>query len=355
MVKLIFPNTSIKTLKNLSRANLLEQAQLESDFTPGTSNQSSSVTSPDIALNHQVRYMPDSDANDRLYRLQYQDSSIVRLNEASTQCQPSVEDDVNALSMTEHSSSFFVGISSVTAAIRALTEILPIRIDKISMPEKEKFEPVANRPAILPSSIGPICSYREEQRLIDAYFAGIHVFVPIIHEPSFRSRYLAHHGNDDQSWLALLNIVLALGSIISSPWDSEDDLQYLDLAQRYLSLDSFGSGRLETLQALLLMGGQYLHYRNRPNMASAILGTCYRIAGALGLHLQRPGGSDGAVCPQEEIKRRNWWAVYILDTWGSVSLGRPSIAHGTAVELPHNILDDQVRIIQSVATTGEFS
>jgi hypothetical protein len=288
--------------------------------------------------------VPDSDAHDRLYKLQYQESAIFEWDENSPAVCTSVEDDVNALSLSNDSKTSFVGISSVAAAVRALTKIVPSRIQNPSRSEKANsgiFEDLRTT-TITASNLGPICSYREEQRLIDAYFAGIHVFAPVIHEPSFRSRYLNHQGTTDRSWLALLNIVLALGSITSSPGDSEEDLQYFHLAQQYLSLESLGSGRLETLQALLLMGGQYLHFRNRPNMASAIIGACYRIAGGLGLHLQCPEDMQGKFSPQEEIKRRNWWTIYVLDTWGSVTLGRPSITHGIAVELPNNILDDKV-------------
>lgn len=343
VVKLLFPSTSIHTLKGLSRANLLEQARLEADLTPGTSNYSSSVASPDVAFVPKPRSVPDSDANDRLYRLQYQNSAIFEWDENSSGGYTSVEDDVNALSLSEDPRSSFVGISSVAAAVRALTKIIPSRIEMLPEAETKKSETFQDFPSTTIPDPGPICSYREEQRLIDAYFAGIHVFAPVIHEPSFRSRYLSHQGTQDRSWLALLNIVLALGSITTSPGDSEEDLQYFHLSQQYLSLESFGNGRLETLQALLLMGGQYLHFRNRPNMASAIIGACYRIASGLGLHLQHPEGTKGQVCPQEEIKRRNWWTIYVLDTWGSVTLGRPSITHGAAAEIPNNILDDQVR------------
>lgn len=188
-------------------------------------------------------------------------------------------------------------------------------------------------------------SYRDEQRLIDAYFATIHIFVPIIHEPSFRTKYLTSRGSQDLSWLALVNMVLALGSVATSPGNSDEDLEYYHVAQQYLSLESFGNGRLETLQALVLMGGQYLHFRNRPNIASAIVGACYRIASGLGLHLKVPEVIEGKVSLQEEVKRRNWWAIYVLDTWGSTTLGRPSISLGSFVDTPRNILDDQVRLI----------
>lgn len=198
-------------------------------------------------------------------------------------------------------------------------------------------------PMASPATPARISSYREEQRLIDAYFAGIHVFAPIIHEPSFRNKYLTSPTSQDRSWLALLNMVLALGSVTSSPGNSDEDFQYYHLAQQNLSLESFGSGRLETLQALVLMGGQYLHFRNRPNMASAIIGACYRMASGLGLHLRTPDGSHGRISLQEEVKSRNWWTIYVLDTWASMTLGRPSATQGTLIDLPRNILDDHVR------------
>ena len=117
----------------------------------------------------------------------------------------------------------------------------------------------------------------------------------------------------------------------------------LSSATYYLSLESFGSGRLETLQAFVLMGGQYLHFRNRPNMASAVIGACYRIASGLGLHFRGTEDYEGRINLQEEVKRRNWWTIYVLDTWGSMTLGRPSVALNTPIDVPRNVLDDLVR------------
>ncbi|KAJ5678794.1 hypothetical protein N7462_007038 [Penicillium macrosclerotiorum] len=301
------------------------------------------MTSPDEPSLHKVKSAPDLDANDRLYKLQYHDSDIFEWDENSSRDYNSVEDDVNALSLSTGQKSSFVGISSVAAAIRALTRVLPTHFNE-QKPMNLKsspsvFEtPLADMPLL---NFNRIASYRDEQRLIDAYFATIHVFAPIIHEPSFRNKYLTSHDCQDRSWLALLNMVLALGSVASSPGDSDEDCRFYHLAQQCLSLESFGNGRLETLQALVLMGGQYLHFRNRPNTASAIIGACYRIASGLGLHLKLPEDFHGHFNLPEEIKRRNWWTIYVLDTWGSVTLGRPSVAVGAMIDLPSNILDDQ--------------
>lgn len=262
---------------------------------------------------------------------------------------------MNALSWSQNRKSSFVGISSVAAAVRALKGLLasqPNSVEEKTMLPKGALTPMSHQSASLvsPLTTARISSYREEQRLIDAYFAGVHVFAPIIHEPSFRNKYLTSQTSGDRSWLALLNMVLALGSVSSSAGDSDEDLQYYHVAQQCLSLESFGSGRLETLQALVLMGGQYLHFRNRPNMASAIIVACYRMASGLGLHLKKPEDPKGKINLQEEVKRRNWWAIYVLDTWGSITLGRPSVSPGTLIDPPRNILDDHVRTPLSLSS-----
>lgn len=342
-------------MRGLSREALLERAQSQADATPGTSSQSSTTTSPDLT-NLTKCAASDPEASERLYRLQCHDSTIFEWDETSPDTRHAVEDDVNALSLSQSRKSSFVGISSVAAAVRALRSFLPPQSnpleEKPTLP-KDALTPMSHQSAPLSSPLTPThrSSYREEQRLIDAYFAGIHVFAPIIHEPSFRNKYLTSQTSQDRSWLALLNMVLALGSVTSSAGDSDEDFKYYRVAQQCLALESFGSGRLETLQALVLMGGQYLHFRNRPNMASAIIVACYRMASGLGLHLRTPKDPDGKISLQEEVKRRNWWTIYVLDTWGSMTLGRPSVSPGTLVDPPRNILDDHVRTFPSKIST----
>lgn len=345
LIKILFPNTPIKSLLGLSPAALLDRAKTEGDLTPSTSNDSPSATPPDIPIAGQSRSGSDLEANERLYKLQCHSSAVFEWDETSPETRHAVEDDVNALSLSQDRKSSFVGISSVAAAVRALKAVLPAQLmeQKPAAPKRPSQDTFHDPSTITtPSTPNRVSSYREEQRLIDAYFAGIHVFAPVIHEPSFRNKYLTSQGSQDRSWLALLNMVLALGSVTSSAVDSNEDFQYYHLAQRCLSLESFGSGRLETLQALILMGGQYLHFRNRPNMASAIMGACYRFASGLGLHLRSPDGSSGQISLQDEVKRRNWWTIYVLDTWGSMTLGRPSGVVGPLIDLPRNILDDHV-------------
>jgi hypothetical protein len=106
-----------------------------------------------------------------------------------------------------------------------------------------------------------------------------------------------------------------------------------------VGFDGFGSGHLETLQALMLMAGWYLHYRNRPNMASAILGAVFRMAYAVGLHREWPGNDE----KQAEQRRRIWWSLVVFDTGESITFGRVASGHlfNLSVNVPKNI-DDKV-------------
>jgi hypothetical protein len=277
-----------------------------------------------------------------LRQLQLEESIIREWDETLAEDKSPVEDDASILALSLDRASSYVGISSVMIAVRALAKVIPGHFCDQSGSVINQLD---EKRASYPSSSGQsahknrMASYHERQRLIDAYFATIHVFAPIIHEPTFRNDYLTNT-RDDAPWLALLNIVFALGSIALDSGDR--DIQYYKQAHGYLTLESLGCGSLETLQALVLMGGLYLHYRNRPNLGSALMGASYRLACALGLHYDNARGSPELPGLPLEVKRRIWWTIHVLDTWGTATLGRPLRPIDGCTEPPRNILDDQV-------------
>jgi len=158
--------------------------------------------------------------------------------------------------------------------------------------------------------------------LVDAYFKRIHVFIPMLDESAFRADYLEGQ-RFDAPWLALLNMVFAMGSIVALKSDDYNHINYYNRAMEHLPMDAFGSSHIETVQALALIGGYYLHYINRPNMANAVLGAAIRMASALGLHRESlaQGNSDVVAA---ETRRRTWWSLFCLDTWATTTMGRPS-------------------------------
>ncbi|KAI4649051.1 uncharacterized protein J4E78_008569 [Alternaria triticimaculans] len=269
-----------------------------------------------------------------------------------------ISDDVNGLSMSVDRLSSYVGISSITAALKVIVRCAPQARSLIAHNSQETALPsragspppelADNRPDALPPP-------QHGQELLESYFDRVHPFCPMIDERKFWSTFL--YGNrKDSAWLALLNMVFALGSLASLAADNEAHYVYFNRSRRHLSLESFGSGNLEVLQALAIMSGYYMHYLNRPNEAHSLMGGTLRMATALGLHREYSERSDASrqfMAPGEEdsispeMRRRIWWSLFCLDSWASTTTGRPSLGRmgpsitvlrpGTAVNAPQSI------------------
>jgi hypothetical protein len=249
-----------------------------------------------------------------------------------------IADDVNGLSMSVDRLSSYVGISSVTAALKVIVKCVPQargiithNFTETTLPSRAGSPPpelTDNSPLAVPSST-------HGQELLESYFDRVHPFFPLIDERKFWSTYLYGNRKDSQ-WLCLLNMVFALGSLASSSTDNEAHYVYFNRSRQHLSLESFGSGNLEVLQALAIMSGFYMHYLNRPNEAHSLMGGALRMATALGLHrefsersdlsrqlLLQGEGDEEAISP--EMRRRIWWSLFCLDSWASTTTGRPSL------------------------------
>jgi len=245
-------------------------------------------------------------------------------------------DDNNAISVATDQTRrpSFLGVTSVRTALRAIFRVYPAAREHAVLRAREWTALLpAPAPPATEESLGPL----KEQRCVDFYFENIHPVVPFLDEEHFRATLRS--GRQDASWLGLLYVVLALGSIASGS-DTLHELYYRK-AQSVLNLETLGTGNLESLQALCLLGGFYLHYRNSPNTAFALLGAANRMAIALGLHREEAphhvtaatanAAAAAAAAPgprapagRPELHRRTWWGLFCLDTWMSMSLGRPS-------------------------------
>ncbi|KAH8688540.1 fungal-specific transcription factor domain-containing protein [Ilyonectria robusta] len=242
-------------------------------------------------------------------------------------------DDINAISLAgdRHRRSY-LGITSVSAVLRVLFRLCPAA-KKRTMEESKTWPDVQQndpRPSVMKPALGiaPSSDSLREQRYVGFYFEHVHSITPLIHEESFRATFAAAD-RQTPAWQGLCNMVLTLGSIASG--SDTAHIHYYNQARSFIDLDSLGSGNLESLQALCLLGGYYLHYRNSPNMAYAILGAAQRLAIALGLHRESPVRNDyqDPDTAQRsgiriETRRRTWWSLYCLDTWASMTLGRPT-------------------------------
>ncbi|KAJ5444708.1 uncharacterized protein N7458_008580 [Penicillium daleae] len=197
-----------------------------------------------------------------------------------------VADDINGLavsldSLNSHNASY-LGFSSVPTILRVIAHLSP-RIRQVVPPSLETLK------SPVPTGESPesnVSADIDELSLINAYFLHVHPITPMIDEADFRRRFADGEvpENSKTPWLALFNMVLTMGCF------AEDNSQFskhhflYKRALSYLSMSSFGSGHIYTVQALALYGGWVLHYLNKPNTACAVMGATLRMAIAMGLH-----------------------------------------------------------------------
>ncbi|KAE8355702.1 fungal-specific transcription factor domain-containing protein [Aspergillus coremiiformis] len=354
----LFPNIPPENLVNLPREKLIEltgkSCQLQMPPHP---------VSPATSASVEAHVTPVSSEDGNLESLQTMpEESSDSQNSSYTEVSNNFSDDVNALSLSSRQPSSYLGVSSINAVLKVILCLDPGTLSYFSRPTASPGPRDANlgyspseaqswpaqesqQPITPPQGHQPVT----EMQLLDAYFTYFQPFVPILDEQSFREAYHSGYRKDDR-WLALLNIVLALGSIAACPSDDMSHTIYAQRCKSYLNIESLGSSHIETIQALGLLGGHYLHYVSQPNLAYSLMGSALRMAAALGLHKEFSDTQDGSGkqnLSSADLKRRVWWSLFCLDTWGCMTLGRPSMGRfgpTITVKLPQyrergNVLD----------------
>lgn len=335
MLAKLYPAKELDTLVSLPREELLELAL----SSPGPAQTTSPSTGEPQAISEISHGSDGAQSLEALEQAPPEDPFWDETRKHQVRVQ-GISDDVNGLSMSLDRMSSYVGISSITAALKVIVRCAPQAKPLIAHNSSETVLPsrAGSPPPELaddrPDALPPQAQGRE---LIESYFDCVHPFFPLIEEHKFWSTYL-YGDRKDSPWLALLNMVFALGSLASSTADNEVHYVYFNRSRQHLTLESFGSGNLEVLQALAIMSGYYMHYLNRPNEAHSLMGGTLRMATALGLHreyseasksdvnrhlnIMAPGEED-SISP--EMRRRIWWSLFCLDAWASTTTGRPSL------------------------------
>jgi hypothetical protein len=228
-----------------------------------------------------------------------------------------------------------LGVSSIQAALKVIAWLHPALNSHLSHNPKDQRQH-HHRPSIS-AGLPPT-----ELQLLDAYFENFQPFSPLLDEEACRSTFLSGRRKDDR-WLALVNIILALGSITAAGVDNHNHRTYFERSMSFLNLKTLGNPSLEVVQTLGLMGGWYCHYVSEPNLGYALMGASLRMAFTLGLQREPPFdshsmGVNSARSGYQEFKRRVWWSLCCLETWGQETLGRPSMdffGPSITVKLPH--------------------
>ncbi|KAH7355258.1 fungal-specific transcription factor domain-containing protein [Rhexocercosporidium sp. MPI-PUGE-AT-0058] len=354
ILKRLYPTRDAQSLLPLSRQeliSLLDRSGSQSAPSQRSPTGSNTNTSP-ISQEFQSPLASTTEDDRSLAHLEQIPSQDTEWDEERRNRDPipAEADDVNALSLSMDRQSSYLGATSIKAAFMVMLKVAPVLRSFLAPGHgnNKQLSAASNYPTPRPSgpvkTLSPVLWSSEGQTLIDSYFNRVHIFAPMLDEPSFRADYLSGRRND-APWLALLNMVFAMGSIVANKSDDHSHVTFYARAKEHLGIDSFGSGHIEILQALALMGGLYLHYINRPNMANAITGAALRIACAMGLHRESVPEQGGVDAMMIEQRRRTWWSLFCLDTWASTTLGRPSMGRwgvGITIRAPEGTHDPNV-------------
>jgi hypothetical protein len=162
-------------------------------------------------------------------------------------------------------------------------------------------------------------------KLLHTYYAAVHVMTPIIHWPTFQHDVDRLYQSNDlrqvpAPWLAMFFTVLAVGSLFST--DSASDRaskagEFVE-ASRQLMDPWANDFVLDDVRGLFLLAVA-LFEMNLKSAAWKWLGKAIRCAQDLDLHLEV--GVRSRV--EADMRRRVWWALYILDRTLSLDLGHP--------------------------------
>lgn len=241
-------------------------------------------------------------------------------------------DGMGSLTVDERESGY-LGVASGAALLRMMDPSSP----RTKPPNRPAWRPLCKSSLILSQ---PNANRHILDSMIDAYFRLYHLSYPIIHEPTFRAQYseVIPRPNGD-SWLILANVVAAIGVFSTSVSSENMDLMLFGRAKRLLTIQFLESSNLIMVQALLL-SGNYIQKRNKPNSGYNYLGIAKQMAVGLGLHKAFPAWN---ITPLKmEMRRRVWWNLAAFDNGASITFSRPLMwpGEGNEVSLPLNINDE---------------
>ncbi|KAF5013071.1 hypothetical protein FDECE_898 [Fusarium decemcellulare] len=213
--------------------------------------------------------------------------------------------------------------------------------------------------------LGPV----QEEYFLNLFWQTYHTSLfAILNEAAFKKDYQALYvdvpAGQPRRSSALVDIVVAMcmqygtstlpsghqGSIVEDNDATIAGRWHYRRAKALLACE-MESPTISTLQCQLLCviyvcGGSF------HNMADSICGLAVRTAYMLGLHLDP---SPGMPEPERQVRRRLWWAVYVLDTKVGMKLGRPFLIHDSQVmpDLPSDTLDASIHSGSTFAPIGD--
>lgn len=131
-----------------------------------------------------------------------------------------------------------------------------------------------------------------------------------------------------------------MGAFVGDANNDSLDLGFYRRARESVSMSVLGKGSLCYVQALVLMGN-YLQKRNKPNAGFALIGIAWSMALSIGLH--REFGDSSTSPFTMELRRRTWWVLFVFVSGAQLTFGRPPVSLvGVNTRPPTNLEDSNV-------------
>ncbi|RFU77095.1 transcription factor [Trichoderma arundinaceum] len=203
-------------------------------------------------------------------------------------------------------------------------------------------------PAIFDAPAPELPSRQVADQLLNTYYASAHTMFPIIHLPTFKAMvddlYRASPPRVPPAFLCLFFAVLATGSLFTAEVPATAatffrPAELLESARK--AIDPWCNHHtLDDARALILIT-ICLNEMNLKSAAWSWLGNAVRVGQDLGLYL------DTETWPviEGEMRRRTWWAIYILDRVMATEMGHPYLIDDSdcSVALPAAVDDQYIR------------
>ncbi|KAJ7726769.1 fungal-specific transcription factor domain-containing protein [Mycena metata] len=159
--------------------------------------------------------------------------------------------------------------------------------------------------------------------LISNFFSHVNVFLPILHRPSFERSFKANQHLHDDGFTRTLLLVCALGARCSD--DSRVELPGTGSRKgwEYFSQVQLTIYRQPTLYDLqcCCLAAQFLDRASGLRAAWTLVGVGLRLGQDLGAHRAK-NIPLRQLTPEQELERRTYWALVLLDTQYCAALER---------------------------------
>lgn len=182
-------------------------------------------------------------------------------------------------------------------------------------------------------------------QLLNTYYVTAHTMFPIIHLPTFKAMvedlYRTSAPRIPPAFLCLFFAVLATGSLFTAdgPATYFRPAELLESARK--AIDPWCNHHtLDDARALILIT-ICLNEMNLKSAAWNWLGNAVRVGQDLGLYFE----TDTWPVVEGEMRRRTWWAIYILDRVMATEMGHPFLIDDAdcSVPLPAAVDDQYIR------------